>query len=68
MRQYATAYGYTTSDTSQCDNIRLCNNNPSVQFTVLDEQHKFNVHPSLGIIGGLTYELEGKEGNTAFSR
>ena len=41
---------------------------PSVQFTVDDEQHKLNVHPSLGILGGLTHELEGEQGKNAFNR
>ena len=46
----------------------ICNNNPVGAITVDDEQHKLNIHPSLGILGGLTYELEGKEGKNAFNR
>ena len=37
-------------------------------MTVDDKQHELNVHPSLEILGGLTYELEGKEGKYAFKR
>ena len=56
------------SDTSQCDIIRICNNNPFGAITVDDEQHKSNVHLSLGILGGLIYELKGKEGKNSFNR